>query len=294
VLAVTLWIVVTLNTQSYTTAFDLPLKLINFPDSYQLTTEFPSNMKVYARGEGIKLLYQQFDPGADTFAINFEDFGDRGFFYSKENLGLINQSLQPGLQAVWAQPDSILLTYAPKSQKRVPVIADIDVDIPPSYRLAAPISATIDSVQVIGPLDSLKNVRYWKTARIKTPRLVAETEITVPLQRMETFQVSPKEVTVKIRPLPYTEKTMKVPVKISGLPSGTMMHLSPDSISVKLLLPVDDYEHVQEFDVRAEVNYKDVDFRSNYMIPMIAYKPSGVFVASFAPQLLEYVVITKE
>ncbi|HHG84072.1 MAG TPA: hypothetical protein ENJ82_04920, partial [Bacteroidetes bacterium] len=79
ILAVTLWFLVTLNTQSFSRYYSIPVKLSNFPEDLQLTREFPSQMRVLAKGVGIDLLYQQFE-SQDTLTINFNNFKDRREF----------------------------------------------------------------------------------------------------------------------------------------------------------------------------------------------------------------------
>ena len=43
-LAVVLWFIVALNKQDYETWFNVPVKLVNFPEKYQLTQPFPSSI----------------------------------------------------------------------------------------------------------------------------------------------------------------------------------------------------------------------------------------------------------
>lgn len=294
VLAVTLWFLVTLNKQSYTTAFDVPVKLMNFPSNYQLLEDFPSEMRIYATGPGIKLLYQDFDPLGDTVKIDFDDFKGIGFFPTSNNLQIITKSLKPGLTAVGAEPDTIRLRYAEKTSKRVPVKLDLEWDLPASYRIPPQGLSYTDTVSVIGPPDSLKFLSEVKTVHYKLPYRIDAQDIYIPLDSIGALEMLPNQVHLQYTPQPYTEKAMRLPVRVIGVPAGVKVHFDPDTIVVKLLLPLEDFEKVQSGRLSAEVSWQDIDPRSTMVVPRIMHIPAKVEVVDFTPKLLRYLIITQE
>lgn len=294
VLAVTLWLLVTLNKQSYTTTFSIPVKLTNFPKNLQLLSEFPAEMEVFTTGPGIKLFYQGLDPSKDTVKIDFELFRERGYFTAEKNLRLITAALQPGLAAFAANPDTISLAFAVKSNKTVPVKLDIEWDLPPSYRVHPSSIHYTDSVLVVGPTDSLAKITECKTVHFKLPQSVEPQIVIIPLDSMGPLQMLPNSIKLSYTPFPYTEKTLRLPVTCVGLPLDTQVHLDPDTIELKLLLPLDRYETVNMVTLSAEVRFQDINERSKFVVPRISALPENVELVSFSPKLIRYIVITKE
>lgn len=294
VLAVTLWFLVTLNKQSYTTTFIVPVKLINFPNNLQLLNEFPEQVEVTTFGSGIKLFYQGLDPNADTVEVDFESFGESGHFLANQNLRLITAALNQGLSAVAVTPDSISLAFATKSNKKVPVVLDIEWDLPPSYRVAPGNLSYTDSVLVVGPIDSLQHVRECKTTHFKLPHSSQPQVVFIPLDSLGTMQMLPNPIKLTYSPQPYTERVMRLPVTAVGLPLDARLHLDPDSVEVKLLLPLDQFKAIHPHHLSAEVHFADLDERSPYVIPRVGHLPEEVELVSFSPILLRYMLITQE
>ena len=294
VLTVTLWLLVTLNTQTYTSNFKVPVKLTKFPNNLQLAQEFPKEIQVFVTGKGIKLLYQSFDPIVDTVLVDFESFRAIGKFIPDRNLRLINASLQPGLNTFAVAPDTISLQYAVKASKKVKVVIDVDYNIPPSYRVPEQNLEFPDSVLLIGPVDSISKITEVKTRAIKLPASAEAQTVMIPLDSMGTLQTLPGEIKLSYKPLPYTEKILMLPVRPIGAPLGVEFRVDPETLKVKVLVPLDDFESISERNVFAVVNYSEIDPRSEFLIPHIRNLPDEGEIVSFYPQTLHYLLIVRE
>lgn len=294
VLTVTLWLLVTLNTQSYTTNFSVPIKLSNFPNNYQLATEFPKEIQVFTSGIGIKLLYQSFDPIKDTLEVDFEQFGQRGFFIPEKNLRLIDAVLQPGLSSINVEPDTISLRYAVKANKKVAVKLDLEYNIPPSYRVPKELVHYLDSVILIGPEDSIAKFTSIRTKHIKLPPSAEGGTVKIPLDSIGILQTLPSEIELSYTPLPYTEKILNLPIRTVGEPLGLELRIDPETLQVKVLVPLDDFETINTNSVFAVVDYNDIDTRSEYVIPQVRNLPDKGELVAFYPKLCRYLLIIRE
>ncbi|MFN8397728.1 MAG: hypothetical protein U0176_24120 [Bacteroidia bacterium] len=293
VLAVTLWLLVTLNKQSYTTTFDIPVKLTNFPNNLQLLSEFPKELKVVAFGPGIKLFYERLDPARDTVDIDFEVFRDKGYFTARKNLKLISDALKQGLVAVSSDPDTISLAFAVKSNKKVPVRLDIEWDLPPSYRVQPQDLRFTDSVLVVGPTDSLNQVTECKTIHFRLPRSVEPQTVFVPLQGLGPMQMLPNSIKLQYTPRPYTERIMRLPVSVAQTFSDISLHFEPDSIELKLLVPLERYEALDQMPPLVEVSVDQLSDRSAFVVPTISKVPEDMEIVGFSPVMVRYIMISK-
>jgi hypothetical protein len=294
VLAVTLWLLITLNKQNYTTTVTLPVKLSNFPKNLQLLTEFPHEVDIVTSGPGIKLFNEQLDPVKDTVEINFELFRNKGYFQASTNLRLFSKYLKKGLSAISVIPDTISLAFAEEHQKKVPVRLDLEWDLPPSYRVSTNSMNFTDSVHVIGPLDSLQRVTAVKTVRFKLPYSIEPQTIFIPFDSIGAMQIMPNGVTLSYIPLPYTEKTIRIPVIAKNLPANIQLRFDPDTVEAKLLLPLEHFESVNAHTLSAEVDFPRIHERSKFVIPQIRPLLPDAELLSFSPITIRYVIITRE
>lgn len=292
-LAVTLWFLVTMNSQSYTTTFQVPIKLVNFPDSLQLLGEFPEELEVETRGVGIQLLYQRWEP-EDTIYLDFNQLRDTRRFVPRSNLAQINQVLQPGVSTTRVRPDTISLAYLRKANKRVPVVLDMVLNMPPAYRMTQPLAPDRDSVLVVGPAASLKNIHSWKTVKFVTSPIRDREVLYVPMDTIPPFTVLPKEVPVTVEPRPYTERVLSVAVNKVNLPRNTLLRLESDSVYLRFLLPMDEYDAINEESFRFEADFQSINKRSDFLIPTLTNLPQSVLVKSFSPRMLRYTIVETE
>ena len=125
--SVTLWFVVALNKQDYQSWFTVPVKLVNFPEKYQLTDPFPPSIEVLAQGHGIDLLMNSLRGHTDTIKIDFALYEAKGQFIAMDNLPALTKGLPPHLEAKGATPPIIHLDFELKASRLVPVIENLDV-----------------------------------------------------------------------------------------------------------------------------------------------------------------------
>lgn len=292
ILAVTLWFIVTLNTQTYTTDFQIPVRLVNFPGEFQLLDEFPSHVQLSAEGPGIKLLYEEFD-SPDTLIIDYISLSNKQHFVGHDNLDLIGKVLQDGVTPLMMVPDSISLRKLRKDTKKVPIRLAMTWNLPVSYRLASPPRLSFDSVLVTGPIDSLERIEFWPTAALVSPLATQTSTFIIPMDTMHPFAVMPKDVRVEIRPEPFTEIKVPVPVRATGLPRFTELYFEPDTVMLSYLVPLAYTDSIDASDFQVEVDYSTVDARSNYVLPRLVRAIPSVEVVGLQPQRVKYLIISK-
>lgn len=292
ILAVTLWFIVTLNTQTYTTDFRVPVRLTNFPGEYQLLDEFPAEVQLQATGPGIKLLYEEFS-SPDTLVIDYNAYSNKYHFVGHDNLELISKVLKEGVRAIAMTPDSISLRKLPKKTKKVPIRLAMTWNLPVSYRLASPPKLSVDSVLVTGPSDSLARIEYWPTAALLSDLATENMTFRVPLDTMQPFAVVPNEILVEISPEPFTEINLPVPVHATGLPRRTDLYFEPDTVMVRYLVPLAYSDSIDASDFKVEVDYSAINPRSSYVVPRLRSAIPGTEVVGLQPQRVKYLIISR-
>ncbi|MFM2376119.1 MAG: hypothetical protein RLZZ165_1216, partial [Bacteroidota bacterium] len=249
---------------------------------------------IVTSGPGIKLFNEQLDPVKDTVEINFELFRNRGYFQASTNLRLFSKYLKNGLSAIAVNPDTISLAFAEEHQKKVPVRLDLEWDLPPSYRVSPSSMRFMDSVHVIGPLDSLERITDVKTVHFKLPYSIEPQTVFIPFDSVGAMQMMPNGVTLSYTPRPFTEKVIRIPVIAKNLPANIHLRFDPDTVEARLLLPLEHFESVHAHTLSAEVDFPSIRERSKFVIPRIRPLPQDAILLAFSPFTIRYVIITRE
>lgn len=283
-IAVTLWLVVTLNNKTYQSPLSYPVKVTNIPSQVQLRSDLPSEMIVLAEGTGIDLLLELAAGRRDTILIDFQKHAQNEFFYSASHLSTINKALPNSLKALTAQPDTLRLKYENKSFKRVPVVSRVNFDYQDSYRPVKPMEIYPEQVLVIGPEEELDKIRYWPTSEILTER----TNLSVPLDTIDPFEVIPKSVRITVEPEPFTEAEQFVKIEIRGSDPNLDLKIEPEGMLIKYLVPINRYEEVDASSFSLVIDIEKVNLKTPYLLPQIEKQPDFVTVSGFDPAFLKY------
>lgn len=291
-LAVTLWFLVTLNTQVYTTTASYPVKVSNVPQDVQLSNPVPEYLEVGIKGVGIQLLYEKLEVSRDTVYIDFAKYP--GHYSASRFPTPINRVMPEGLSTTGASPDSISLQYDRKARKRVPVILKTKVILPETYRYASPITISPDSVDVVGPADQLEKIEYWNTVEKETEPVFEASELSIALDTVRPFQVLQKKISVKVDPKPYTEAEVEITVRLINIRDNrSYVRIEPQKVKIRYLVPMELYSQVDASDFRVVIKAEKLNPRSNFAIPEVTRIPQNVEVVSIEPPKLSYMIIDR-
>lgn len=292
-LAVTLWFLVTLNTQVFTTTIEVPLKLENFPRDFQLIDELPPYLKVQTKGLGVDLLAELLD-GNDTVVINFRRDVRGDYFATRENMANVSRVLQPGVTALRAMPDSIGLHYVRKATKKVPVILRPNtLTLPTQHRLTEPPKIYPESVLITGPPGQLALIEEWPISEKPTDLLDRPQSIFLSLDTLNGVQSLISEVRVEVNPQPYTEDSLVIRVETYP-PKGSQLILSPASVTVRYLVPVSRFSDINARQFSITVDSTHIFPSSEYVLPRIGKHPEDVHITEIYPQRLRYSIVREE
>ena len=293
VVAVTLWFIVTLNTQVYQTPISYPVKVVNVPEQMRLRKEVPPRVNVMSEGPGIDLLFELYAIKKDTVKIDFQKHERAGQFSSNEYLKVFTEVLPPELTALEAFPDTIDLSFDEKASKRVPVVNVAQLNFPPSYRAMGEVKLQPDSVLVIGPKEDLEAISYWKTVDSKTELIDKKRNLYIPLDTSGTFRVIPSEVKVTVTPRQFTESYIEIPIEIINVPEGSTIALSNTSVKVHFLVPLSNYGVAKPQSFVLRVDFNKLNTNTPYVIPELIRKPEAVEISRMDPAYLEYTIVRK-
>jgi YbbR domain-containing protein len=148
-----------------------------------------------------------------------------------------------------------------------------------------------DSVMIYGSVSDLKTVSSIKTKIISHRELKKSTKGVIELEHIRNFRLSANEVNYSINVTRYVEKSEKVKVTISNLPSDRRMVLFPSQIDITYRIPF--YQNNQPVVEPAvvTVDYNDyLKSSDGRVIPVLKSYPLPILDYSINPQVVNCII----
>ncbi|MEM7654895.1 MAG: hypothetical protein AAF399_02105, partial [Bacteroidota bacterium] len=258
-----------------------------------VTNITPHQIEIVAKGSGIDLLGHHLSLRQDTLNFPFvSDFLDNHFAQTRAYQKVAQDQIPSTLSVVSFWPDRIDLGYLLRTRKNVPLRLATSIQLKPAYQMNQPASLNVDSVMIIGPQHQLDTIQEWFTEAGKTPILSADTALEIRVADSMGIEVSPKVVSLNVRPRLYTETNIPVKVQVQDKPGNVDVRFVEKTIDVTCLVPFDAYESFQERsnEFLASVPFDRLDPNFGKIIPTVSV-PEGAKLISHHPQQVQFVIV---
>lgn len=293
-LAIILWVFVSLSSNSFETDIVVPLKLVDVPEDVRLSVDPPKSITIRTRGRGLQLLSAISKLNPDTLEISFQRHAERGFYATSSHLRDFEDLFPPGLELQYSEPDTIYLDHVLKTSKTVPVESMVKVKLASSYRLLNPPIVKPDSVKVVGEPELLANISSWKTQSVETPLLNEETFLKIPMDTNSNFRIDPAWVEMHFTPKVYTENKQRIQLTVENIPSDAEIQLEQTEVELNYLVPLDEFGNYTEKDFEIRVDFGRITSRSKYLLPYLYKAPPHVQLNSIVPDKVNFTMIKKQ
>jgi hypothetical protein len=288
IFSIILWGSISLS-EVYYSNIEIPLKLIDFPKDYTLSSEIPERMTIKVKGAGWKLF--SLNVGQDV-SYNVSVNKDSGFInvnlidYLTDNRWVISE-----LEVIDINPGSISFSVERRIEKIVPIVANLNLDFKAGYGLATDIILSPDSVLVNGPVSVISSLTELQTKEIVLSSLDKETVenfgfIDLPGTIYGTDFVS---VTFDIQRI-VDKQFDDINVDVLDVPPDRDVVLLPNKVSFGVRGGIDILGKLDQSQFEAFVFYRHVvlDTLGN-VIPQVRI-PENTNLLYLKPQRLRYVI----
>lgn len=237
-LSLILWVLVTLA-DTYQTRVDVDVRIgadntvvVNHDPDYQISVEL--------EGSGLDLFLEHLRFGRDTIQLEFEpSLLELNTLQVNDHIDLLSKSFGAQVRIQNFYPEALPIDFALKDRKRVPVVLATDIALPPGYQLASSPLLLQDSVWIIGAAERIDSIRSWTTLSGYSPLVREKRDISIPMDTSYRISTDPAEIPISVNPVPFTEWTLTLPVRLTGIPVGTSVRMSHPDISLMVALPED-------------------------------------------------------
>ncbi len=166
--SVIIWGTISLSEEYYANV-NVPLRVVGFPNGFSIGNEIPENITIKLRGIGWKLF--SVNIGKDV-TYNISVNGDSGFKQIKLMDHLTdNRWMLSELDIIDIVPNSLSFSIERRIKKKLPIVADLNLEFKAGYGLAKQVVLEPDSVAIDGPQSVVNSLTEIKTKEIKLSSL---------------------------------------------------------------------------------------------------------------------------
>lgn len=271
-LAIALWVLVTLN-QSYEYNLYFPIKIVQVPDSLEVTDLETETLNLTTEGLGVDLFMAYLRSRNDTLELPFRpQYEQDDPIPSSSYYNDIQKSFRsPNIKLSRITPDQIFVDFDFKIFKKVPLKLTTEIGLKKAYQLEAPPRKLTDSVKLYGAASRLSSIDEWRTLDAITAPLDHPQTISLDVDTASDIEVIPAKASIFVQPRLYTETTLDIPIQIMDVPEDIEVRLSHPSVKAVCLVPMDEYDNLRReiLQQKLKIPFDTLDPQFPYMIPNI-------------------------
>lgn len=286
--SVIIWGTISLSEEYYANV-NVPLRVVGFPNGFSIGSEIPENITIKLRGIGWKLFAVNI--GKDV-AYNISVKGDSGFIQIKLMDHLTdNRWMLSELDIIDIVPNSLSFSIERRVKKKLPIVADLNLDYKVGYGLAKQVVLEPDSIVLDGPQSVVNSLTEIKTKEIKLSSLDKLIIKNIGFIYLPGTSYGTKFVTVSLDVQRIVDKQFDdIDVEVLDVPPDRDVILLPNKISCNVRGGIEILGKLEKDQFRAFVFYRDVvlDTLGN-VIPHIEL-PVNTTLKYIKPERLRYII----
>lgn len=284
------WLSVNLSEQ-YSITLETPLTIEGIPDGMAVRSPVPHSLQLRFRGDGWRLAALMVG-SLPHIRVPLNSLPPANPSISVTTI-LDRITLAPGVQLIDINPDTVSLLLDRRSEKRVPVRANITVSYRDGYGQVGPAIVSPESVTVYGAVSVLQQITEWGTsvARFDDLKNPLEEDVVLAPSTDHLLELSPAAVKVRVNVQPFAEKSYGgLPVEIRALPANRDVIFIPPKVEIVARGGIRQLSSILPVDFQVVVDYAAIlNDTTGYVEPVVT-PPPGVQVVARRPEKLQYIV----
>ncbi len=297
VISATLWFLNALS-KNYETTLRYPVHYTNVPERRFLANTPPGKIDLKVRAHGFVLLRNTLNLSFAPVVLDItrlipyaEETGPMSYtIRTSDLLNRISSQISNEITILEAHPGTIVLLLDSLETRQLKVETDIDLEFEEQYHISSPVQITPEYVLATGPgalLDSLESVHtVHKTFREIKKTVEVELELAAP----ENVTLTPRKAKVIIPVEEFTEKKLKVPVRIADKPDEVDIKLFPSEVQVSFLVPLSRYTEINATDFLFAIPFSGIHSGNTYVQVRLEKQPAFIRDLKYSPQTIEFLI----
>jgi len=252
----------------------------------------PSQIKVTLNASGVEILWYRLFNNKLSISLKDVDFTPEDRILNMEERFFdIQQQLFGGTHLLQISPNLFPLQYSKMASKKLPVLTNLDINFRPGYLGEERLQITPDSVVVRGPKNMLDTLVHINTEEFKVLDVHENINQQIELERLEGLVFEVESIQLFWPVLPYSEKSLTIPIEVVNIPVGVKVKLFPPEANLRATLPLSLLNAVQSSDFSLVVDYENIrEGQADAMELKLTKQPPSVKKVIWEPLSVNYLI----
>ena len=258
----------------YKQTIKLNVHLTHVDDEVLIKNDTSNYIQVYVEAKGFSLMPFAFD-NSKELAVNAKTdvaLNSRYFVFDViKHQYLIESQLGSSYDLISVIPDTLLIPYAKRASKKVPIKFKKDIAYAVGYDLKGEFSLDIDSVKIVGSLDEVNKINAISTETLILTDTKSDIKSTVNLDISDysNIEIFPKSIKVTGKIGRFTEGIIEVPITVTNQPENVTINYFPKTVTLSYYVDLDNYNAIKALDFKVECNYSELEDNQTFLIPKV-------------------------
>jgi len=294
-ISVFIWLLNAMS-KNYTSVIEYPLVYTDFPDDRVFVGEMPENLDLGINASGYALLrYKIFKKPVpisfkvSAFNLNRPDQDNfKVHILTRDLRGQISSQLDPELQLLEIQPDTLHFEFAMSVSRMIKVRPDFHFEVDKQFTIKDEVLISPDSILVTGPDVVIDTLRYVYTERKEMGLLTKGFSDKVRLKEIADLEYAKAKVNCSIELERFTELQLSIPIEVMNLPEEIILQTFPSRIKLTCKVGLSKYERMDGNLFRAVVDYDQINDRTKVLNVSVQNIPYYLLSYEYYPKTVEY------
>ena len=249
------WILTKLS-EDYNSKLTLEIDIINAPDDYIVKKQNINSILVFIKASGFELFYNKLFQNKLIVDLEEEKIVDDKIVIDyNENKFKLKETLNSNIDISSVFPDQIVIELEQVVNKFVPIVLENELKIKSGYGLRSPVDLSPDSIQVSGPVKEISKISY--VSALIDADLNIENDYTTDYEIVRDKKISYEFSSGKavIYVDRYSEKTIKIPILVRGIPDSLDLRLYPNEVDISFQSSIKRLKNISEKDFIVSVSF---------------------------------------
>ena len=286
----------TMLSKTHETTFTVPIKYINYPVDLTEVVRPTDFIQVRAKASGISIIsFYLFRH--NPLILNYRVANSQPIPNGKKLFWIMNSKRKEMIDILGSSteimnltPERIVVSFANKIKKSVPVILNQDINLKQTFWLTNEIKLNPSSITLYGEENLLDSINYIMTDLLKLNEVDDNQVHEVSLVLPDGVKCNTNSVLVELNIESFIEEVITQEVEIRNLKKGYSIKLFPREVRVVLRMPKNKHQLLKTNFLRLYIDASDLTDKKTILISYDNL-PERVKVERIYPNYLEFLLI---
>ena len=273
-----------------------PVSYVNLPQDKLIQKAPLANIEVQVKGTGFRLIGLSFSNNAiDLDARNLQKKqGSEYFFLTRNQKTSIQKQFSESYEIKTIFQDTLFLDLGLLISKKVPVIANLDLEYKLGFHLLDKLVLVPDSILVFGPEGQVNVLKSLELEALELKDVSENIEKKIAVKKpisLDKIKYTNEKVMVTGVVDRFTEGAIELPFEIINLPEDISVNTFPKMVRIVYQVGLSNFNKIDKNSFKIICDYSHSELNNlTYLVPKISNKPNFVTSIKLMPNKVEFLI----